>query len=45
MKTFDKVNYIPTSSSDVPRNAKIVITHDVSNKKIYHEQYYFQENH
>ena len=42
---FDKVNYIPTSSSDVPRNAKIVITHDVSNKKkIYHEQYYFQEN-
>ena len=42
---FDEFNYIPTSSSDVPRNAKIVITHDVSNKKkIFHEQYYFQGN-
>ena len=43
---FDKVNFITYSSSDVPRNAKIVITQYVSEEKnkIYHEQYYYQTN-
>lgn len=37
--------FIPYSSSDFPRNAKIVITQYVSDKnKIYHEQYYDQGN-